>query len=172
MVDGLNLLSNGLRAGLSLPQSLAMVVNELPPPISQEFNIILQQNKIGSPLEECFEDFARRVPTEDNQMFVTSVNVLRETGGNLSETFDTIAQVIRERVRLKQKVDTYTAQGMIQGLTIFVTPYLLALVFTISDPDAMYQVVTTPLGIILVIAAMGLNLVGGFIIMKIVQIKV
>ena len=104
MVDALNLLSNGLRAGLSLPQSVGMVVDELPNPVAQEFNLILQQNKIGVPLEECFEDLIKRVPTEDNEMFVTSVNILRETGGNLAETFDTIAGVIRERVRLQQKL--------------------------------------------------------------------
>ena len=86
MVDGLNLLSNGLRAGLSVPQSISMVVSEMPAPISQEYDILLRQNKIGSPLEECFEDLARRIPTEDNDMFVTSVNILRETGGKLSRS--------------------------------------------------------------------------------------
>ena len=71
MVDALQLLANGIRAGLSVPQSLGMIVDEMPAPISQEFNIVLQQNRIGVPLEECFENLAKRVPTEDNDMFVT-----------------------------------------------------------------------------------------------------
>lgn len=100
MVDALNLLSNGLRAGLSVPQSIGMVVEELPAPVSQEFNYVLQQTKIGAPLDEAIESLVRRVPTEDNEMFVSSVSILRETGGNLAEVFDTIAEVIRERVRL------------------------------------------------------------------------
>ncbi len=115
MIDGLTLLANGIRAGLSVPQALGMVVDEMPKPISQEFNVILQQNRVGVPLEECFENLAKRVPIEDNDMFVSSVNILRETGGNLAETFDTIISVIRERIRLQQKIDTYIAQGMIQA---------------------------------------------------------
>ncbi|MFT6068891.1 MAG: tight adherence protein B [Bacteriovoracaceae bacterium] len=172
MVDGLQLLANGLRAGLSVPQSLGMVVDELPPPLSQEFNMILQQNRIGVPLDECFEGLTKRMPTEDNDMFVASVNILRETGGNLAETFDTIVDVIRERVRLQQKIDTYVAQGMFQGYTIFAMPWLLGAVYTISDPASMMPLFTQPIGIIMLIMAIALDFVGLWVIMKVVKIKV
>jgi tight adherence protein B len=172
MVDGLQLLANGLRAGLSVPQSLGMVVDEMPAPLSQEFNMILQQNRIGVPLDECFEALTRRVPTEDNDMFVASVNILRETGGNLAETFDTIVDVIRERVRLQQKIDTYVAQGMFQGYTIFAMPWLLGAVYTISDPESMKPLFTEVIGIILLIVAITLDFVGLWVITKIVKIKV
>ena len=89
--------------------------------------MILQQNKIGVPLEECLDNLAKRVPTQDNDMFVASVNILRETGGNLAEVFDTIVFVIRERVRLKQKIDTYVAQGMFKGRQFSVCHLLLVL---------------------------------------------
>ena len=172
MVDALQLLSNGIRAGLSVPQSLGMVVGELPPPISQEFNVILQQNKIGVPLEECFDNLAQRVPTEDNDMFVSGVNILRETGGNLAETFDTIVGVIRERVRLQQKIDTYVAQGMFQGMVIFMMPFAIGGIFAASDPNSMIRVFQHPLGIILMIVALALDLLGAYVIFKIVDIKV
>ncbi len=171
MVDALSLLSNGIRAGLSVPQSLAMVVNELPAPVSQEFAIILQQNKIGSPLESCFEELAKRVPTEDNDMFVTSINILRETGGNLAETFDTIIDVIRERVRLKQKIDTFTASGIMQGATIFTMPFAMGFIFFLSDPKSMEPMFTTPVGWALILAALSFDIVGGLVILKIVKIK-
>lgn len=172
MVDAMTLLSNGIRAGLSVPQSLAMVVDEMPPPVSDEFNIILQQNRIGSPLEECFENLAKRVPTEDNDMFVSSVNILRETGGNLAETFDTIVGVIRERIRIKQKIDTLVAAGMFQGYTIAAMPFVIGAIFASSDPQGMERVFTEPIGIILMILAVVSDLVGLFVIMKIVQIKI
>jgi len=171
MVDALQLLSNGIRAGLSMPQAIGLVVEELPEPISQEFGLILQQNRIGVPLEECFENLAKRIPIEDNDMFVSSVNILRETGGNLAETFDTIVGVIRERVRLKQKVDTLTAQGMFQGVTIGLMPYFLGLVFYLQDPASMSKMFTTPVGWIMFILALGFDLAGFFVIMKIVKIK-
>lgn len=172
MVDGLTLLSNGIRAGLSVPQAIGMVVSEMPDPISQEFNIILQQNNIGVPLEECFDNLATRIPIEDNDMFVSGVNILRETGGNLAETFDTIVGVIRERVRLQQKIDTYVAQGMFQGMTIFFMPFGIGGIYYLSDPDSMIPLFTTPIGLIAVIFALILDLTGGAIIMKIVKIKV
>lgn len=172
MVDGLNLLSNGLRAGLSLPQALGMVVDELPNPIAQEFNLILQQNRIGIPLEECFENLNKRVPTEDNEMFVTGVNILRETGGNLAETFDTIASVIRERVRLQQKIETFIAQGKFQGGMIFLMPFLMLLMFSISDPESVAPLFNTAIGIVVLVVAIGFDLVGGYFMWKVIQIKV
>jgi tight adherence protein B len=172
MVDAMQLLSNGIRAGLSLPQAIGMVVDEMPQPISQEFNMILQQNRIGVPLEECFEGLVKRVPTEDNEMFVASVNILRETGGNLAEVFDTIVDVIRERVRLKQKIDTYVAQGMFQGATIFAMPWAICGIFTLNDPEMMMPMFTHPLGWAALTLALLFDLAGGYVILKIVKIKV
>lgn len=172
MVDGMQLLSNGIRAGLSVPQSLGLIVDEMPPPISQEFNIILQQNRIGVTLEECFENLAKRVPTQDNDMFVSSMNILRETGGNLAETFDTIVDVIRERVRLQQKVDTYTAQGMFQGMVIGAMPYALGMIYYLQDPNSMTPLFTNPVGWVMLFIAVGLDAAGIFVILKIVKIKI
>lgn len=172
MVDALSLLSNGLRAGLSLPQSLGMVVDELPKPVSQEFNTVLQQTKIGVPLEEAFDNLVKRVPTQDNEMFVTSINILRETGGNLAEVFDTITDVIRERVRLQQKIDTFVAQGKFQGGTIVAMPWVMGIIYTISDPQSMNKLFTTPIGIILLMVAIIFNVVGAIVILKVVKIEV
>lgn len=172
MVDGLQLLSNGIRAGLSVPQALGMVVGEMPAPLSEEFNVILQQNRIGVPLEECFDNLCKRIPTEDNDMFVSSVNILRESGGNLAEVFDTIVLVIRERIRLQQKIDTFTAQGMFQGVTIALMPLFIGLIYTANDPDSMTRVFSHPLGIILVIVALTLDIVGFLVIKKVVKIKI
>jgi len=172
MVDALQLLANGIRAGLSVPQSLGMIVDEMPAPISQEFNIVLQQNRIGVPLEECFENLAKRVPTEDNDMFVSSINILRETGGNLAETFDTIVDVIRERVRLQQKIDTFTASGMFQGMVIGAMPYALGFIYYLQDPASMTPLFTTIIGFIMLFFAVLFDLAGIYVIMKIVKIKI
>jgi tight adherence protein B len=172
MVDGLTLLSNGIRAGLSVPQALGMVVNELSPPISQEFGLILQQNRIGVPLEECFENLTKRIPIEDNDMFVSAINILRETGGNLAEVFDTIVNVIRERVRLQQKVDTYVAQGLVQAAVIASMPFAIGLIYTATDPGSMKLMLTHPIGIALTVAAVILDGIGLVVIMKIVKIKI
>jgi tight adherence protein B len=172
MVDALNLLANGLRAGLTMPQAIGMVVDELPAPVSQEFNLVLQQAKIGVPLDEALENLKKRVYTEDNEMFVTSVNILRETGGNLAETFDTIVLVIRERVRLKLKIDTYVASGKIQAYIIGAMPFLMMIMFGSGDPDYFPMLFGTALGVIALLVICGLVAVGMWAILKIIDIKV
>ena len=172
MVDALTLLGSTIRAGLSVPQSLGVVVDEMSPPISQEFNLILQQNRIGVPIEECFEGLSKRVPTEDNDMFVTSINILRETGGNLAEVFDTIVSVIRERIRLQQKIDTEKARNFMQGKILFATPFLMGGLQGLSDPESLKAVFTQPIGILIILLALALNIIGGMIIMKIVKVSI
>lgn len=172
MVDALNLLANGLRAGLTVPQAIGMVVEELPPPVSQEFNLVLQQAKIGVPIDEALENLKTRVYTEDNEMFVTSVNILRETGGNLAEVFDTIVGVIRERVRLHLKIKTYVKAGMFQAYTIGSMPFLMILILGSGDPDVFPMFFGTIPGIIALLAICGLVALGMWVIMKIVDIKV
>lgn len=170
MVDGLTLLSNGIRAGQNINAAIGMVVDEMPNPISQEFNLMLQENRVGVPLDECFENLAKRVPTQDNEMFVAAINILRETGGNLAEVFDTIVGVIRERIRLQQKIETVTAQGKFQGYTIGAMPFVIFLIFGSSDPKVFESMFTSPIGIISFIAVCILDFIGIYIIMKIVKI--
>ena len=112
------------------------------------------------------------MPTEDNDMFVSSINILRETGGNLAETFDTIVEVIRERVRLQQKIDTFTASGMFQGMVIGAMPYALGFIYFLQDPASMTPLFTSIIGLIMLFFAVLLDLAGIFVIMKIVKIKV
>ena len=90
MVDGLTLLSNGVRSGLTVPQSMERVVENLPAPINQEFGLVLSQMRLGLSLEEALNNLGERVPMPDVQMFVTTVNILKETGGDMSETFSII----------------------------------------------------------------------------------
>jgi tight adherence protein B len=172
MVDALNLLANGIRAGLTMPQAIGMVVDELPAPVSQEFNLVLQQAKIGVPLDEALENLKKRVYTEDNEMFVTSVNILRETGGNLAEVFDTITLVIRERVRLQLKIETYVASGKMQAYIIGAMPFAMIILFGSGDPEYFPMLFGTFLGIVALIVICGMVGLGMFVILKIIDIKV
>ena len=100
MVDGMTILSNGVKAGLSVTQAMDRVVKNLPNPISQEFRLVLSQNQLGQTIEDALTELGDRIPRADVQMFVTSVNILKETGGNMAETFETITYTIRERQKI------------------------------------------------------------------------
>lgn len=172
MIDALGLMSNGMKSGLSVVQALGLVTQEMPNPIHQEFNLILSQNKIGVPLEEAFTNLGNRVKSDDVEMFVTSVNILKETGGNLAETFDTIVATIRERIKVENKIDAMTTQGFYQGVFIMAIPPILGVVFYQTDPDFMRPLFTTLPGWAIVFTIFLLEAVGFFVIMKIIKIDV
>lgn len=172
MVDALNLMSNGLKSGLSVVQSLALVTQEMPNPIHQEFNLVLSENKLGVSLEEAFTNLTKRVQADDVEMFVTSVNILKETGGNLAETFDTIVLTIRERIKVEKKIKSMTAQGFYQGMFVLMMPPMLGGMFFASDPEYMRPMFTTPLGWAILLLILMLETIGFFVIMKIIKIEV
>ena len=105
-------------------------------------------------------------------MFVTAVNILKETGGNLAETFDTIVTTIRERIKVQNKISALTAQGFNQGVIVMMIPPILGFSFYQTDPDFMRPLFTTPIGWIFILAIVLLEVVGFFVIMKIVKIDV
>jgi tight adherence protein B len=172
MVDGLNLMSNGMKSGLSVVQAVGLVVQEMPNPIQQEFNLILSENKLGVSIEEAFNNLAKRVKNDDVEMFVTSINILRETGGNLAETFDTIVMTIRERIKVEKKIAAMTAQGFYQGMFVMAIPPILGFVFYQTDPAFMMPLFTTALGWVIIFAIMLLEVVGFIVIMKVIKIDV
>ena len=172
MVDGLTLMSNGIRSNLSIAQAMKLVVDHMPDPMSQEFEYMLSQNAVGASLEDVFNDLAKRIPYADVQMFVTAVNILKETGGNMAETFDTIAKTIRERIKVEKKIAAVTAQGVMQGTIITLTPFVLLVIFYFMDPSYISPLFSQTFGWILLIAMLTLQIIGGLMIRKIVKIKV
>jgi tight adherence protein B len=172
LLDALAFMSNGLRSGLSLVQTMEMVVEELGNPVSEEFGLVLSEQRVGVPFEEALLNLERRVGTEDVQILVTSVNILRQSGGNLSETFQTIAYTIRERKKVKGKIRTLTAQGVAQAVIICIMPFALALVLWTFDHELVARMWSTWLGWVFISVMLFLQTVGALIMRRIVMIRV
>ncbi len=172
MVDGLGLMSNGMRSGLSVVQAMGLVSQEMPDPIQSEFNLILSQNKLGVSLEEAFVNLSKRIMTDEVEMFVTSVNILKETGGNLAETFDTITTLIRERIKVEGKIKALTAQAFWQGVILMLVPPFMAGVLSQTDPELMKPMFGTPIGWAILTAVLILEVVAFFVIQKVTTIDV
>jgi tight adherence protein B len=172
LLDALILMTNALKSGLNVSQALQIVVDEMPTPISQEFNLVLSENKVGVTLEKAFDNLAKRIPTEDVNMFVTSVNILRETGGNLAETFDTIANTIRERFKLQSKIAAMTAQGMTSAVIMLCMPWGIGGLMYFIDPVMSRPLFTTIPGFLILGVILILEVIGYFVIIKIVNFRV
>jgi len=172
MVDALGLMSNGMRSGLSVVQAMGLVSQEMPDPIRSEFNLIMSQNKLGVSLEEAFMNLSKRVVADEVEMFVTSVNILKETGGNLAETFDTITSLIRDRIKVEGKIKALTAAAFWQGVVLMCVPPFLGLMLTQTDPEMMNSVFTSFLGWVMLAAVIILEVIAFVVIQKITKIDV
>lgn len=172
MVDGLTIMANGIKAGSNPQESMKRVVEIMGNPISQEFAQVLYQMQVGDSFENALSDLGNRIPRPDVQMFVTSINILKETGGNLAETFQTIVIVIRERQKVEKKIQALTAQGLTQGIIVTMIPFILMGVFLLVDPGFIKPMFNTTLGLVLLFAMLGLQVIGGVLIKKLVTIKV
>jgi tight adherence protein B len=172
MVDGLTIMANGIKSGLSVPQSMERIVENMGQPISQEMNLVLSQIRIGRNVEEALIELAVRIDKPDVQMFVTAVNILKETGGNLAETFQTIVYTIRERQKIEKKIQAMTAQGIMQGTIISMMPIVIMVVLYFTDQKFIMPLFTTTLGLMILMGVFVLIIIGGLMIKKIVKINV
>ncbi len=172
MVDGLTIMANGIKSGLTVTQSMERVVDNLGQPIAQEFSLVLSQIRLGRSVEEALNELNSRIDKPDVQMFVTSINILKETGGNLAETFSTIVITIRERQKIEKKIQAMTAQGLTQGIIITLVPAVLLILFSFVNPTYIAPLFNTTLGLVFLCVMFGFQIIGGVAIKKIVTIKV
>jgi tight adherence protein B len=172
MVDALGLMSNGMRSGLSVVQAMGLVSQEMPDPIRSEFNLVMSQNKLGISLEESFVNLSKRIVADEVEMFVTSVNILKETGGNLAETFDTITVLIRERIKVEGKIKAMTAASFYQGIILMAVPPFMGAVLSQTDPEMMKPMFTEPMGWLMLTVVVVLEVAAFFVIKKVTKIDV
>ena len=172
LTSALDTMSNALRAGFSISQAFESVAEADLHPISDEFALLLQQMRVGMSFDDALASLEKRIGSDDLTLVVTSIDIARKTGGNLTEIFDRISETIRSRMRIERKVRTLTAQGRLQGLIVSLMPFLLCLIMTVMKPGLMIPFLTSFRGIACLAVAAVMVLAGWIIIRKIVTIKV
>lgn len=170
--DAMELVARALRAGHSLAAGLHVVAEEMPEPISKEFRHVYDEQNLGISLEEALDHMCNRVPNLDLRFFVTSVNIQRQTGGDLAEILDRIGHVIRERFKILGQVKALTAEGRLSGIVLIAMPIGLFFMMMYMKPDYISLLWTDPMGVKMSIGAIVLMLIGAYAIKKIVDIKV
>lgn len=172
LVDGLMMISSALKGGLSLLQAIEVLVEEMPAPISQEFGLILRENKIGLSLEDSLKRLNERMKLEELGLMINSILVARETGGDLTKVFSRLSTTIRDNHKLKENIRTLTLQGRLQGVIMSVLPFMFiswVLGFNRHHFDIMFN---TEQGRTLLLIAVTLQVVGMFLINKFSRIRV
>jgi len=169
--EALALISRALKAGHTFTTGLAMVGEELPAPIGHEFKLLYDQQNYGMALPDALKDFAKRVPLLDARFFVTAVLIQRESGGNLSEVLENIATVMRDRFRVKRQIRVISAHARMTGMVLIGTPPTLALILLLINPNHLDKMLSTELGVQMIVAAIIMQIVGSLIIRKLIRIE-
>ena len=162
--DALQLISNGLKAGFSFEQALVSVRTDMVPPISLEFGRAVNEMNYGMSLEDALTGVTTRMDSSDMKLLTSAVMIQRKTGGNLSSILDNLSVTIRERVKLKNKIKTLTAQGRISGYVLGALPIFLFIVISGINPGYMSVFYTTTVGTIVIVIALLLEVLAFVII--------
>jgi len=170
--DAMELIARALRSGHSLSASMKVVVDELPDPISKEFNIAYEEQNLGVPVETALKNLYYRMPNMDYKFFAMAVAIQRQTGGDLAEILDKIGHIIRERFRIIGQVQALTGEGRISGIVLMALPVALFGAVWKLNPDYVMLLFTDELGRKMVAVAVVLQILGAITIKKIITIKI
>ncbi len=170
--EALDFLARSMRAGHAFSISLEMLGQESPDPLGQEFRVLFNEQNLGAPIDVALQNFSDRIPLLDIRMFVSSVLLQRQTGGNLSEILLRLAYVIRERFKLKGQVRAASAHGRMTATILSVLPIVMVLALPLVAPGYLQSMVRDPDGKWLIVGAIAAQFLGYYIMRRIVNIKV
>lgn len=173
LVGGIQTLASGVRAGLNLVQSMQMLARDGPIPINQEFGHLCREYEYGMPLEEAMNKAAERIGSGDFRLLFAALQTHRERGGDLGETLDRIAASIREIQRLENRVKALTAQGRATARWLGMMPLaVLLILYFLVDSQGTALLFTDPMGKLLLLVVVVLNIAGFLWIKKVVAIDI
>ncbi len=163
LVDGLLLLSSCLRAGLSMTQAFSVLAEEMPPPISQEFGLMLKEIRMGVNIDEALKHMMKRLPSDELHMFISTVLVARETGGDVTAVFVKLVETLRERKKIKERIKTLTFMAKLQGTVMALLPFAFFAVTASANKSQFTFFLTDPqgrvmLGIVVLLQVMSASL--------------
>lgn len=170
--DTLDLLSRSLSVGHAFSESLHQVASEMPDPIAMEFRVTFEEQKLGLSTKAALDRLCDRVPLPDLRLCVTAMHIQRETGGNLAEILEKVANTIRERFRLMEDFRTMTTSARGSAWILCLLPFALVFALTLINPDYMSPLLYDQRGHAVIVVAIILQLIGTLVIKRILDLKV
>lgn len=172
MNDMLQLLASSLRSGLSFSQALDSCARDSESPMSDELARIVNENRIGRDLIEAMEDTADRMKCEDFVWIAEAVAITRDSGGNLNEIIDRVAETIRERAEIRERVHAFAAEGRLSSYVLMGLPIVVAVGYSLVSPGYLNPLFTTGFGLMLLAGSAVMFTIAWFWMRAIVDIKV
>ncbi len=172
MPEVMELLARSLRAGHTLPSAIELAGQETPAPLGTELSRVYEEQRLGISLGHALLDMVKRVDSQDLRYFVTGVMIQAETGGSLAELMEKIGHLIRERLKLKLKVQALTSEGRISALILEVLPFGIFFFLYIFQPKYLQPLFNDPLGQKMLIGAGVMMVLGMIVIKRLIRIDI
>ena len=170
--EALTLVSNSLKAGFGLLQSLSLAAEQLEHPIATELKQTIHEMSVGSSAEEALTNLGERVVNYDLDLVVTAILVQRSVGGSLAEILETVAETMRERVRIRGDILTLTSQQQLTGAVVGALPIVVGAGFMFISPEYITVLFTETLGRMMLGVAVVMEVIGMLIMRRILAIEV
>jgi tight adherence protein B len=170
--DTLQMVVSSLRAGFTLQHGLEASVRDTSGPVAMELRRALSETRLGAELEDALEGVGLRTGNPDMKWLVMAIKLQREVGGSLSEVLQTTADTMREREELRRSVRALSAEGRLSATILLAMPILLALWMFLFRPAYVRPLYTEPLGIVMLVVAGGLMIVGMLWLRAVVKVEV
>lgn len=168
----LRIIASALRAGQSLPIAMASVGADAEEPMASELSRVVNENRVGRDLVEAMLESAERMDSEDFRWFAEAVEVQRDTGGNLNDIIDVVAETIRDRAEIREKINAYASEGKASAVVLMGLPVALGLVYSLIRPGYLDPLFGTTVGQLLLTVSVVLYAVSWVWMRSIVNIKV
>ena len=168
----LDVFVRALRAGHPVASAIDLLTREMPDPIGSEYGWVADEVSYGAELPDSLAAMAERWELEDIRMFVVSLSVQTETGGNLAEILEKLAEVIRARANLYRKVRALSSEGRMTGWMLSILPVAAFLGLFLLNPGFYLEVAGDPMFIVGFLGLALMYLVGLMMIRSMVDIKV
>ena len=170
--DALQLLAGTLKAGYGILQGIDTLVQETTPPMSQEFQRVLTEARLGLPLDDSLNAMSERVGSEDFRWVVVAMNIQRTVGGNLAELLETVSETLRERDQVRRQVKVLSAEGKLSAIILVALPFVLLLYLFVVNPTYLTPLITSVIGWFMIGGALILMVVGVLWMSRLIKIDV
>ncbi len=168
----LDIFVRGLRAGHPVSSALNLLTEEMTDPIGSEFGLVVDEVTYGADLRDALQNLADRWGLEDIHMFVVSLSIQAETGGNLAEILESLAQVIRERASMMMKVRALSSEGRMTALILTALPVFAFVGLFLLNPGFYLDVAQEPAFMVGYTILLGMYAIGFYTIRRMIDLKV
>lgn len=170
--EAIELIIRGLKSGLPVSESIRTVGDEFDGPVGEEFRAVADRLKVGQPLDEALWEAAKRIDLPDFKFFVISLAVQKETGGNLTETLENLADILRKRRQMVLKVRAMSSEARASALILGSLPFVMFGLMYLVGGDYVMLLFTTPLGNTMLGIGIGFLITGVAVMAKMVRFEI